>query len=254
MGNSGNRIPANKGQAFSAWLAPEVNDGQIVQAEKLKERGPRGEIINVDKNTIIYNKMTVAQLEKITTQAYDDIREQAYKKGFEQGQKEGQKKGLAASKHLLTQQAQSLQRVSDTLLHLIAGQDNAIEQALVNTAVSIAGSVLRRELLLDSSHIEHIVHEAVAKLPLDAENITVFLSEPDIALLKDNAQIPDEWQLRADRSLSSGGCRISTRQSIVEFSLEQQFEQTVDDLVSQGYDALAADNQRLAQALTDSGD
>jgi len=254
MGDSGNRIPADKSQAFSTWLAPEVRDGQIVQAEKLKERGPRGEIINVDKNAVIYNKMTAAQLEEITSQAYDDIHKQAYKKGFEQGQKDGQKKGLVASKHLLTKQAEALKRISGTLLHLVAGQENAIEQALVSTAISIAGSVLRRELLLDSSHIEQVVAKAVAKLPLDTENITVFLSEQDATLLRENAEIPEQWQLRVDRALSSGGCRISTRQSVVELSLEQQFEQTVDALVEQRYAELAADNQRLAQALADSSD
>jgi flagellar assembly protein FliH len=252
MANNGNRIPADKSQAFSAWLAPEVKDGQIIQAEKLKERGPRGEIINVDKNAVVYNKMTAGQLEKITTQAYDEIHQQAYKKGFEQGQKDGQKKGVDASKKLLTQQTEALKQVSATLLHLVAGQENAIEQALMNTAISIAGSILRRELQLDSSHIKAIVAEAVAKLPLDAENITVFLSEDDCALLRDNSEIPPQWQLRVDRALSSGGCRISTRQSVVEFSLQQQFDQTIDDLVEQRFAALAVDNQRLAQALADS--
>ena len=56
------RIPADKTTSFASWDMPEVKEGQIVQVEKIKQRGPRGELINVGKEEIIYNSLTAAQL------------------------------------------------------------------------------------------------------------------------------------------------------------------------------------------------
>lgn len=245
MNNQGNRIPENKTDNVTTWKAPEITDGQIVQTEKLKERGPRGEIVNVAKDAVIYTKMTAAQLEEITIQAYEDIHDKAYKKGFEQGQQEGQVKGLAEADKILKQQLEELKSTTNDLLNNIAGQDNEIEKALVNVAVSIAKSVLRRELVLDSSHMHSIVSEAVAKLPFDAENITVFLSTQNLQMLTEHGNIPEEWNLRSDPSLTAGGCRVVTKQSAVEFTLEDQFQQTVNHIVEERYEQIDLENKQL---------
>lgn len=248
MANFSSRIPAKESTAFTTWQAPEVKDGQIIHAEKLKERGSRGELVNVDKNDVVYNKMTVAQLEEITLQAYKDVRENAYKEGFEKGQKDGYLAGEKAAEKAIKQQTDSLKSSIGELMHFLAGQDNEVEQALVNVATCIASSILRRELSIDSSHIEQVVAEAVAMLPMDAQNITVSLNKSDLALLQDISHIPEEWKLQLDPSMSAGGCRVVTRQSVVDYTLEEQFQQTVTALVEKRYAELAADTKRLANS------
>lgn len=250
MANFSSRIPAEESTAYTTWQAPEVKDGQIIHAEKLKERGPRGELVNVDKNEVVYNKMTVAQLDEITRQAYQDVEKKAYQEGFRKGQKDGYRAGEKAGAKDVKQRADSLKSSIGELMHFLAGQENEVEQALVNVATCIASSVLRRELTIDSTHIEQIVSEAVAMLPMDAQNITVFLNRNDLSLMQDNTLIPEEWKLQLDPSLSAGGCRVTTRQSVVEYTLEEQFQQTVTAIVENRYAELAADAKRL----TNSGD
>ncbi len=247
MANYNTRIPANESASFPTWKAPEVKDGQIIHAEKLKERGPRGELVNVSKNEVIYDKLTAAQLDEITRQAYEDVQKKAYAEGFNQGQNDGYQAGLTASENLIKQQAEALNSSVSELLQFLAGQDNEVEQALVNVATCLARSILRRELVIDSSHVEQLVSEAIAMLPMDARNITVFLSQQDLTILKQNSHIPEEWKLQLDPSMSAGGCRVVTRQSIVDYTLEEQFQQAVTSMVENRYAELAADQKRLAE-------
>jgi flagellar assembly protein FliH len=241
----GSVIPAKSSGQFSTWLAPEVQDGQIVQSEKLKKRGPRGELVNINKDEVIYNRLTAAQLEEISQQAYEDVREQAYKDGFQQGQKEGLQAGLLAGEEHIRSQGEQLKSVMASLVGYLEDQDNDIERALVNVATTIAGSILRRELILDNSQIQTIVNEAIAALPMEPANLTIFLNEQDKQQLDKN-ELPDHWKVNVDPTMTAGGCRVVTRQSVVDYSFEQQFEQVVTRLVDKRYEQLAVADESLS--------
>ncbi len=137
-----NRIPADKSATYAAWDIPEVKKGQVVQAEKLRQRGPRGELLDVDSEEVVYNSITAAQLEEISAAAYEDVREQAYQEGFEQGRAEGYRAGQEAGAGETRQQAQGLREVIDQLMHYLNGQDDEVEQALVNLATCVASAIL----------------------------------------------------------------------------------------------------------------
>lgn len=243
------RIPAEDSTAFSSWLMPEVKDGQVVQVEKIKKRGPKGELINVDKNEVIYNSITAGQLEEISNQAYEELREQAYKDGFQQGHTEGYQKGMDGAQQQLQQQSQSLKETLAQFSDYLGGQDDEVEQALVNVATCIAKAVIRRELTIDSSHILEVVSEAVAELPLEASNLTVYLSKQDHELLENHADVPESWQLKLDETISSGGCRVTTRHSVVDFTLEEQFQETINALVESRFAQLAVQAKQRAENL-----
>lgn len=233
------RIPADKSVQFASWKFPEVKEGQIVQAEKLRKRGPRGQLVNVSKDEIIYNSLTAGQLEEISNQAYEELREQAHKEGFVQGQKAGYLAGLEAGKQTIEKQALALGSVITALYDTLGSQDDEVEQALVNVATCLASAVLRRELTIDSSHIQQVVKEAVAALPMGSGHLTVFLSDQDYQLLKAAMSVPEGWQLQVDPTLTAGGCRVSSLHSAVDYTLEEQFQQTVNALIEQRFAELA---------------
>lgn len=244
---SSNRIPADKSSVFNAWDIPEVKRGQVVQAEKLRQRGPRGELLALDSEEIVYNSITAQQLEEISAAAYEDVREQAYQQGLQQGHAEGYEAGLAEGQALIHQQAASLRDTIASLTTYLNGQDDEVEQALVNLATCIAGAVLRRELSIDSSQVLAIVHEAVQSLPINASNITVHLSEQDHELLKQRDDVDKTWHLQIDRTLSAGGCRVTTHQSVVDYTLEDQFQQTMNAIVEKRYAQLVGKATSSAQ-------
>lgn len=233
------RIPADKTTSFASWDMPEVKEGQIVKVEKLKQRGPRGELVNVAKEEIIYNALTAAQLEEITQQAYEDVRQQAYQDGVKQGHKEGYQAGLDEGKTAVAEQAQQLNHAVANIFNYLQGQDDEVEQALVNIASCIASSVLRRELTVDASHIRSVVKEAIALLPISASNLTVYLSEQDYHFLTNETDLAESWKLQIDRTLQPGGCRVTSEHSVVDYTLEQQFQQTVKGLVEKRFTELS---------------
>jgi len=233
------RIPADETTTFVSWDMPEVKEGQIVKVETLKQRGPRGELVNVDKNEIIYSALTAEQLEEISNQAYEDVRQQAYQDGLKQGHQEGFQAGVDEGKKTIQQQAQQLNGAVASIFSYLQGQDDEVEQALVNVATCIASSVLRRELTVDSSHILAVVKDAVALLPMSAANLTVYLSEQDHQLLSQETEILEHWNLQIDRTLKPGGCRVSSEHSVVDYTLEQQFQQTVNALVEKRFATLS---------------
>ena len=245
----GSRIPADKSSRFTSWDAPEVKEGQVIRAEKMPRRGPRGELVNIDKSEVIYQSLTAGQLEEISSQAYEDVREQAHQDGLKQGHAEGYQAGIEAGQQAVQQQAAELHRTIDQLVHFLGGQDDEVEQALVNLATCVASAVLRRELTIDSAHIRDIVSEAIAALPMGAGDISVHLSEQDHQLLSAHSDIPSTWQLHIDRTLSPGGCRVQTAHSVVDYTLQEQFQQTVNALVEQRFAELAGNaRERLAAA------
>ncbi len=239
------RIPADETTSFASWDMPEVKEGQIVKVEKLKERGPRGELINVPKEEIIYNSLTAAQLEEISNQAYEDVRQQAYQDGLKQGHQEGYQAGLDEGKNAIAQQAQLLNTAVANVFSYLQGQDDEVEQALVNVATCIASSVLRRELSVDSSQIQAVVQDAIALLPMSASNLTVYLSEQDHQMLSGHTEIPEQWTLHIDRTLKPGGCRVTSEHSVVDYTLEQQFQQTVNGLVEKRFAQLSQSAQAI---------
>lgn len=236
---SNSRIPADKSSGFAAWALPEVKRGQVVQAEKLKHRGPRGELVGVASDEVIYSSITAAQLEEISQAAYDDVREMAHQEGREQGHREGYQAGLAAAEMAIEQRLQALQYVIEQLMSFLGGRDDEVEQALVNLSVCVASGILRRELTIDSSHILDVVHEALQTLPANAANLTIYLSDQDFQLLSEHRDVPEQWRLKVDHKLSTGGCRVTTDSSVVDYTLEDQFQQMVNSLVEKRFAELS---------------
>ena len=244
------RIPADQSAAFTCWDMPEIKDGQVINVEKLQQRGPRGELIDVDKNEVIYSAITAAQLEQISNEAYEDIRQQAYQDGLKQGQEEGYKAGVEAGQLLIQQQSTALQEAVAQVFEYLAGEDDEVEKALVSIITSISRSILRRELSLDSSQIRLVISEAMASLPSNSSNITIYLSQQDHQLLTALGDIPAQWQLQIDPALSAGGCRVSNQFSVVDYTLEQQFQQLVDKLVAKRFDQLLMNEASVAAEKT----
>lgn len=233
------RIPAEKSVTFAAWDIPEVKKGQVIQTEKLRQRGPRGELLGLDKEEVVYSSITAGQLEEITQSAYEDVREQAYREGLRQGHDEGYQAGLKLAESEISRQLQSLQNIVAESMRFLADQDDHVEQALVNLAVEVASALLRRELTIDSSQVLEVVQEAVRALPANAGNITIKLSEQDYQQLNGCEEIEAHWRLQVDPALAPGGCLIVTDQGVVDFTMEQQFQQLVRNMVDQRFASLS---------------
>jgi flagellar assembly protein FliH len=229
--SSNGRIPADKTRGFTAWAPPALEHGNIVDVvrQEHRERGGSGELIDLSKEAVLYNSLTAGQLHDITEKAYDEGRQRGYETGLQEGQKVGYEKGMAQAlaegeRHVRDQLTQ-LRQVLERLMQPYQDQQTAIEQALYVLATDMARTIIGRELQMDSSAIEQVIHEAVAALPVGYKRLRVHLHPKDLALMQEKSQLPDEWQLWEDATLQPGGCRVTTEHSSIDFSVEERFRQ-----------------------------
>jgi flagellar assembly protein FliH len=238
MNDGSNRIPAAKVRGLTAWALPEVKHGQIIQVEKTRHRDATGRMVSEDKNAVVYQQMTAGQLDELSDQLFQEVEAQAKEAGYKAGHQQGYQEGMAAAQHVVQQQAHALSQVVAALHDVLQRQDNETEQVLANLAISVAGSVLQRELTIDSSQVVAVVHDCLRALPADDAAPTIFLSQQDCQLLREYSDYPADWKLQTDSSLTPGGCRVQRGASLVEHTLEEQFKQTVDAVVAPRFEAL----------------
>ncbi|MCR8921656.1 FliH/SctL family protein [Dasania sp. GY-MA-18] len=239
------RIPAVQSLSFPRWELPEVNEGQIVQAEKTRRDIARGEAPSIDKNLVVYSKLTVGQIEEISQRIKQDVQQQAYQEGLQQGLDKGYRAGLQKGQKQIQQHLERLQSITAQLNDALQAQDNELEQVLVDLATGVAESILQRELSLDASHIQRVIHDAIAAIDAQAQKVDIYLNPQDYKFVTDMGQVEPQWQLHADASVSAGGCRVSNQYSVADYSTEQQFQQTVRQLVDSRYAELASDQAAL---------
>ena len=200
---------------------------------------------------MVYSKLTAGQIKDISDRIREDIHKEAYQQGLQKGRKEGFDAGIKDGQQKIQAQLQNLASIGSYLVDALQSQDNQIEKGLVNMSMSVAQSVLRRELTIDSSHMQDIVSEAISTISEASEPVRVFLNPQDFQQLTESEYLPSEWLLQADASLSPGGCRIKNQFSVVEYTSEDQFQQTVKQLVDSRFDELQRQERERSDAQPD---
>lgn len=151
------------------------------------------------------------------------------KSGFELGQKDGiaqgEQQGLKRAQQQIDAKLAHLDALMLHIFHALNEQDYKLEQALLNLVTGVASAVIGRELEINSTHILQVVREALMALPPSRDNVRVFVNPADVALLEEaRTRNGDNWRALPDASVTAGGCRIETEQSLVDFTVESRFK------------------------------
>ncbi|MGH8364543.1 MAG: flagellar assembly protein FliH, partial [Pseudomonas sp.] len=131
----------------------------------------------------------------------------------------------------------SLERLMGGLFDPIAEQDSQIEKAMVELVQHIARQVIQRELVLDSSHIESVMREALKLLPLGVGNVRLYINPQDFEQVKALRERHEEtWRIVEDASLQPGGCRVETEHSRIDATVETRISQIMAKLLDQAHE------------------
>jgi flagellar assembly protein FliH len=154
------------------------------------------------------------------------LREQAAREGFEQGLLEGRERGARDAAELKILVA-SLREVAQAL-------EQTLAERIVDLAVELARAVVRRAIDVQPEFVIDVVREAVASLP-EIEAHTEIALHPEDALLLRNVLRSDPnaaltWHVVEDSGVSRGGCRVSTRSSEIDATLEARWRRIVSGL------------------------
>ncbi len=244
-----NRIAAEDISDLVTWSPPQVGSANAsaaktvrATAEKNKRQAdgkrPAGQarqrdseiIEDVAEGEVNYSPITAEELQAITEAAEKEGLEKGYQEGFSKGEADGkriaQEKAEAEAQQQLGMQVSHLLQVAEVLVEPIAGQEKALENMLLDFVCGLTRQLVEREMLQDSSQVLQAVQTAIEALPSGASNIKICLNPDDLALIETYAEEHQkDWVFRADPGLMAGGCRIETRESLVDYSMEHRLDE-----------------------------
>jgi flagellar assembly protein FliH len=139
------------------------------------------------------------------------------------------------------------------LLVPIQRHEDEIETALVNLTTVLARAVLYRELSLDSSQISAVVKKALSSLPSTSENVRIHIHPDDYQFVDEVAErFEAKTSVVEDSAIMRGGCKLETRHSLVDFTIEKRFQKAVQDMLSQELDQdTPGDGEELGAMMDD---
>ncbi len=173
----------------------------------------------------------------LTAEQLEEIQAQACKEAWDEGFNKGREEGLAAAQAEITRRAALLDRLAQALSRPFEEMDAAVEQALVDLAVTLAQALVRRELRSDPGQVVAVVQEALAALPVASRQVCVRLHPDDVAIVAEAlpARQADggagrDWQLQEDPGLKRGDCRILSESSQIDATMEKRLAAVVAQL------------------------
>lgn len=111
-------------------------------------------------------------------------------------------------------------------------QQQDLEQIVVDIAVNMAKKILQAEISTDPSLLFALVNRAINELPVGAKNIHVSLNQQDAELMAGLAEETagiKEWPVHIDNSLTSGGCRVTSDESLIDFDVSTRIAKYFDE-------------------------
>jgi flagellar assembly protein FliH len=236
------RIPKENLTAYERWELPLLDArGNEVAREEERDVKP----------------LTAADIEEIRKAAREDGLEEGRKEGYEAGHKEGHEaghkegfasgeaegretgteKGLEETRKDVEARLERLEELMGELLVPIQRHEDELESALVNLTTVLSRAVLYRELSLDSSQITAVVKKAMATLPSTRENVRIHIHPDDYEFV---SEVAERFEAKAsvveDAAIMRGGCKLETRHSLVDFTIERRFQKAVQDMLSEELD------------------
>ncbi len=211
-------ISGEEVETAQRWEAPAVGDAAA--ASRKPGVQARSEAVT-DRPAL----PTAREIEEIQRAA----REEGRAEGFEQGLKEGRQAGEAA----VRAEAESLQRVLDSLVPSVQALDQQLESDLLHLVTTVTRQLVRRELRADPGQIVAVVREALGVLPSTERTIRLHLHPEDARIVRDAlhlSELAQPWKVVEDPTLSRGGARLETETSRVDATLETRLNALIAEL------------------------
>lgn len=170
----------------------------------------------------------------MTAEQIERIQKQAFKEAYDTGFKKGRQEGMVSGKSEIEYKGKLLAGMLESLSSPFDQLDENVEQQLVSLSLAIARQLVRRELKADPGQVIGVVHEALKVLPVGSQDVKVCLHPEDAVLVRETILQTDSdqnWSLVDDPGLKRGDCRILTKVSQIDATLEKRLNAVVSQLL-----------------------
>ena len=240
------RIRASEQNAnvnFSTWVLPEVGSSHVIGLEAKQEEAVEldSEITVLEDEVDSSAHLTLAEIEVIREQAYEEGfakgREDGYEFGEKEGDQRGHQQGLEKAQQEIDERLAMLQSAIDSLKDPLEQQREKMSELMVEMVEHVAAAVIDFEVKANPEIVTKAFERALTLLPKQAEDVVISINPADRDLIED--AIPrrhSNWQVVPDDDISQGGCTIKTGASLIEFQLDSRFQEVVEELYERLYE------------------
>lgn len=172
---------------------------------------------------------TPEEIELATVAELERIRQQAYEEGFEQGKAEGYASGVAQA----AQEATQLHTLAENLELALNHVDADVAQALLDLSLEIACKMTSTALQVKPEIILSIVNQAIGKLPYFNQHAHLTLHPEDATLVRRHLGehlTQTGWKLLTDPRIERGGCRIDTAHTTIDATVAARWKHIVETI------------------------
>ncbi|NMT64727.1 flagellar assembly protein FliH [Marinobacter orientalis] len=265
------RIPRENLTAYERWELPllDARGNEVVQEEEREVKPLTAADIDEIRQAAHEDGHTEGR-EAGYQAGFDEGRDKGYQEGYEAGLAEGRERGselgLAETRKEVDTKLDRLEHLLGELLIPIQRHEDEVEIALMNLTTALARAVVFRELSLDSSHIAEVVRRAMASLPSTTENVRIHIHPDDYQWVSEIAgKFEAVTSILEDAAVLRGGCKLETRHSLVDFTVEKRFQKAVQGMLdkqldtektgeAEEIDAMMSDLTDFQHGVLDSGE
>ncbi|WP_339615330.1 flagellar assembly protein FliH [uncultured Gilvimarinus sp.] len=251
-----NRIPADQSGAWQSWSLPSVgNSGSVVEGTSkpgASASANAGETIeDVEVEGLSSTGLTAEQMSEIVQAAeqegFAQGFDQAQQQGYEEGYRQGQERGAEDVRQLLSIEQQTFASLVKALKEPVDQQDEKLETLLLTIVERISRAVVARDLATQPADIIPLIRQSIAALPTPGNNVTLHFNLADHECVKRYAeQHGHDWNLQVSPEISAGGVRVSTKDSVVDDTVERRLDETIERfMLRQDLDETTSDEQLL---------
>jgi flagellar assembly protein FliH len=217
-----NSTPINKqSTAYERWELPALLES---------ERNPAHATIKLP---------TLAEIESLRQDAYDE--------GFKLGQAEGFKQGLTNG---LKNGEQRIQQQLKTLIEEFAtpmkAQEDRIEKVLLELTLEISKGIIKRELSIDSTCVLTILEHIFTEIDDQEQKFRIQLNPMDLNTVSQYllSQHGDQarYQLIEDKKITQGGCIVRSDAHYIDVRIETRLKKALDQVYERSNGLLAPDS------------
>ncbi len=199
----------------------------MIMSKIIKHQSASYQKVELPEMTETGGRYTPLSLQNLTA-----LQEQAYQEAYEHGHDVGTKQGIANGEAQMQQQQeamrQRLEQIDQLMMMLnvpLQRLDQEVENELVTLVIVLLRQMFRREINVDPGQIVAVVRDAVTLLPINNREANLVLHPKDVDMVRNAFSEIDRttaWHIVEDSTITPGGCRVVTRDSQVDATVENR--------------------------------
>lgn len=172
-------------------------------------------------------KVDLADLARIRREARMDGEAEGRAAGLAEGRKVGHTEGLATGLAAATAHAERLRALARSLPDALRRAEEELSQTVLALALDVARQVVHRTLKAEPEWVLPVVRDLLNTEPALRGEPRLLLHPDDVALVRSSLGEEIEaagWQMRADDTITRGGCRVQSATGELDGTLETRWK------------------------------